>query len=162
MTTTSDPIGTVFATQGGDRFHKTSTCSAVASAQLIWDSDEFEIPAYAPMEIPFTTAMGDGKEPCTFCFPGLRAAWYRGSSEEDYGHEPVARVLDGWDGPQSSKRPVCARCIRHVRKWSSWTVGYDERAGVQWENGWLHLQFPAPWPCTSAIVLGLVPREVTA
>ena len=100
-----------------------------------------------------------GKLPCLHCVPAeLRA--FPPLYGQTFGHVPKVAV-DALDGPQPNKPRVCARCIRHVRKWSSRTVGYDERAGVQWENGWVYLQLKIAWPCTSAIVLGLVPREVT-
>lgn len=77
---------------------------------------------------------------------------------ETFGHEPVT-AEDVFLGEMSDDPPVCARCWRTVRTWSSWTTGYDERAGVQWENGWITYQDRVAWPCTTAQILGLAPRS---
>jgi hypothetical protein len=76
---------------------------------------------------------------------------------ENFGHVPVANDIESF-GNTPNDKPVCARCCRRVRKWSSYTVGYDDRAGVLWENGWLNYWTRVPWPCTSAVILGIAPR----
>ena len=76
---------------------------------------------------------------------------------ETFGHDPVTDDREFFG--EVSDDIVCARCWRHVKTWSSYTVGYDDRAGVLWENGWIHYDTRVTWPCTSAIVLGLVPRK---
>lgn len=78
-------------------------------------------------------------------------------NSENFGHVPVANDIESF-GNASNDKQVCARCARRVRKWSSYTVGYDERAGVLWENGWVHYWTRVSWPCTSAVVLGIAPR----
>ena len=83
-------------------------------------------------------AFGQDKDPCTVCYPELRAAIWRSNSEDDYGHEPFE-----YDGV-----PICARC----------GVDFQERI----PNGWRIGTRPVPWPCMSAIVLGLAPREEAA
>lgn len=121
----------VLISEGGRRFHAAGDCKAVESAQLIWDNDEWIAPSHPWEWVSIVEAMGRGREACTTCFPGLRAAWYRGNSENDYGHVPIPLW---WERTVT----VCARC----------EVDHGE---------------PVLWPCTSAIVLGLVPREqVTA
>lgn len=79
---------------------------------------------------------------------------------ETFGHEPFSDETEFF-GEIPDDKPVCARCSRTVREWTSYTVGYDERAGVLWEEGWVHYWVRIPWPCTSAVVLGLVPRVPT-
>lgn len=116
---------TVFATKGGSRFHKTTICESAERALLIYDSDEFTARSNPWESTTLPEAMGSGKEACATCFPDLRAAWYRGGSEDDFGHEPMDVVANG-----KLRAVECYRC-------------------------------PVAWPCTSAIVLGLVPREVT-
>lgn len=65
---------------------------------------------------------------------------------ESFGHEPWFVCL-----PNFTKGWACARC--RVRVWRV-TVGSDE------DNPDFHRETHAvPWPCTSAIVLGLVGRE---
>ncbi|MFG3585063.1 hypothetical protein [Streptomyces sp. NPDC047990] len=50
---------------------------------------------------------------------------------EDFGHEPMNIITNG-----KLRAVVCARCV-------VWDHGFNDVA----------------WPCTSAIVLGLVPRK---
>lgn len=68
----------------------------------------------------------------------------REPSAETFGHEPVwinAGYCGGCERCGSrEEREVCARC----RQWDIY--GYSREASVR-------------WPCTSAIVLGLVQRE---
>ncbi|MET7944249.1 hypothetical protein [Streptomyces sp. NPDC005302] len=52
-------------------------------------------------------------------------------SAEDFGHEPMNIITNG-----KLRAVVCARCS-------------------VWDRGFNHVD----WPCTSAIVLGLVARE---
>lgn len=125
----------VYATEGGRRFHAVTNCRALHSGQDLyggWGT----LRIHAVRETTISDAMGRGKEACTACFPALRAAWYRGDSENDFGHEPVYNQHFG---------PVCRRCERPV-------THYDE---AYRPSRWLR---PVPWPCMSAIVLGLVPR----
>lgn len=132
---------TVFATKGGGRFHKTTICESAERARLIYDSDEFTVRSHPWESTTLTAAMDHGKEACTTCFPSLRAAWYRSSSEDDFGHWPTRGIsLD------SLADDVCQRC-------TEWGVWYGDAHDLRP----VHI----PWPCTSAIVLGLVPREVT-
>lgn len=133
---------TVFATKGGSRFHKTTICESVERARLIYDSDEFGTRSHGWESTTLATAVGRGQEACATCFPGLRPAWYR-SSEDDFGHEPF-----GYDGVT-----ICTRCYVIEVRCSLDAFEFPHRVVTRQ---------PVAWPCTSAIVLGLVPREVTA
>lgn len=134
---------TVFATKGGSRFHKTTICESAERARLIYDSDEFTVRSNPWESTTLTDAMGSGKEACATCFPGLRAAWYRSGSEDDFGHWPTRGIsLD------SLAADVCQRCTEPGVLFSR---GNDDSSPVY-----------IAWPCTSAIILGLVPREVAA
>lgn len=132
----------VTTTDGARRFHKTATCKALLSAQDLsdWDCWDLEYchhqhPKPNPIrEITLADAVGAGKWPCAVCWPGYAAALAISSSEDDFGHQPV----EVWG------EPCCTRCSDH---------GIDE-----YGDPWLH---PTIWPCTSAIVLGLAPREVS-
>jgi hypothetical protein len=65
---------------------------------------------------------------------------------ETFGHKPWFTCL-----PNFTKDYGCARCRVRVR---CVTVGSPE------DNPSFHMETHAvPWPCTSAVVLGLVPRE---
>lgn len=76
-----------------------------------------------------TKAALDGKLPCLACVP----AHLRQMPDTDaFGHEPV--WIDGdW---------FCARCRDR---------GFDVHG-----DRWI---YPTLWPCTSAVILGLVPRQ---
>lgn len=132
---------TVFATQGGSRFHKTTICESAERARLIYDSDEFTARSHPWESATLTDAMGSGKEACTTCFPGLRAAWYSSGSENDFGHEPFT-----YDGVT-----ICARCYVIEVRCSLDAFELPHRVVGR---------RPVAWPCTSAIVLGLAPRTV--
>lgn len=132
----------VYASKGGTRYHKTAKCRALLGGQLM--NNEFKVfwvarnagrRLYRVETLIVTDALGQGKEPCTACFPDTRGSLYRGNCENDFGHEPV------WiDGDH-----FCARCRSR---------GQDEH-GDPWS-------YPTLWPCASAVVLGLVTREVAA
>lgn len=135
---------TVFATEGGHRYHKSRACFAFNDGQHLWRFDPQQwVPGMPQImlsnghswrEMSFVTALGQGKGPCAECFPGQRAALYQGNCENDYGHEPIE--IDG--------DSFCARCRNH---------GFADGG-----DPWTH---PTLWPCASAVVLGLVPRVAT-
>lgn len=139
---------TVYTSQGGRAFHGDRDCQARRSGRDLndWDFNNqgfYWVPgcralntyAVEPMTIP--AAMGAGKLPCAVCLPTALALPATG---ETYGHEPVTED-DLWGTPFV----VCARCTE---------------GGARW--GWDNRLIRVPWPCTSAVVLGLVPRAVTA
>jgi hypothetical protein len=66
--------------------------------------------------------------------PGPVGGVDRNDETEDFGHRPVVSFIDG-----RALNRVCARCTTHTAT-GIW--------GVR-------------WPCTSAIILGLVPRPVS-
>lgn len=129
----------VYATKTGHAFHETPDCRALTAGQGLndWECgcDEYcrhrspQLHVVQPVSIP--EAMGAAKMPCLVCLPGLGASWYRTPSERDFGHEPVDHCGD----------VICGRCRTH----------HVDEDGE-------HYSLPAFWPCTSALVLGLVPR----
>lgn len=134
---------TVYTTNGGHRFHANEACKNLYSGQVLYGGWG-DLRVHRIEQTTIVEAMGRGREACAVCFPGLRAAWYRGNSENDYGHVPHDEY-EGSDGPEAY-RLVCARCIRWVR----------------WAEVDISVGYRISWPCTSAIVLGLVPREQEA
>lgn len=146
----------VYVTAGGARYHRTVDCRGLEAMQAIneemgglnWVPGAPYTVCHATEPVPAEQAAKRGKTPCAVCKPPLAVA------AEDFGHEPVTHEAEFF-GETSDDKPVCARCSRTVREWTSYTVGYDERAGVQWENGWVRYRDCIPWPCTSAVVLGL-------
>ncbi|MET9517466.1 hypothetical protein [Streptomyces sp. NPDC002994] len=135
----------VYASQGGSRYHSTRLCNAFLVGQHLWRFDPMQwVPGMPQImltnghrldEVVVTEALGRGKEPCADCFPGQRAELHRSSSEYDFGHQPV-EIQGDW---------FCGRCrTRYI----------DEHGD--------HESYPTLWPCTSAVVLGLVDRPAVA
>ncbi|GAA2686206.1 hypothetical protein GCM10010400_58110 [Streptomyces aculeolatus] len=141
---------TVYASKGGTRFHTDLHCKAFHSAHDLWRFDpEQWVPGMPQImlsdghplrETTMTAAFGEGQEPCAVCMPGSRAALYRLNAENDYGHEPVEI---GSAPPNFGV--VCARCRTDVRP-----IGRIAAYRLY-----------VPWPCASAVVLGLALREET-
>lgn len=133
---------TVYASKGGTAFHNTRNCRAREAGQGLWDTDDWPGYAIQPMTIP--AAMGAGKLPCLVCMPDLGANWFRTPCEDDFGHEPFGP----YDGAM-----VCRRCYVTVIR--EWVDAYDNPRHRRVRDVVL-------WPCTSAVVLGLVPRPTAA
>lgn len=77
--------------------------------------------------------------PCRYCVPPHLKKF---PPSETFGHEPITR---------EGGRVLCARCVTHVRRFR-WDVDGEIFTGASF--------LPVRWPCTSAVVLGLAPREV--
>lgn len=137
------PEPTVYASKGGAAFHATPDCRAREAGQGLWDTDDWSGYAIQPMTIP--AAMGAGKLPCLVCMTSLGANWFRTPCEDDFGHEPV---VTGHIGPDGQPTAVCARCTEHGVLIQ---IGGDDPSPLR-----------VAWPCTSALVLGLVPRAAAA
>lgn len=142
-------IEPVYASEGGHRFHKDRACPDFLAAHDLWRFDPMQwVPGMPQImltdghplhEMTLPDAFGRGKEPCATCYPGLRAALYRGNCEDDFGHWPTRGI-----SLNSLCDDVCQRCTE---------------PGVWYERGVDELTpVHIPWPCTSAIVLGLVER----
>ncbi|MFE4818553.1 hypothetical protein ACFRFU_19400 [Streptomyces sp. NPDC056704] len=161
----------VYASEGGSRFHSSRLCDAFLAAQELWRFDPMQwVPGMPQImlsnghrldEMSIVTAMVHDKEACSLCFPGLRAAWYRGSSENDYGHEPVSNDREFF-GEVPDDPAVCGRCTVTVRALVPVVIDVDMQGRRVTEEQWITYPEPVRWPCTSALVLGLAPREVTA
>lgn len=144
---------TVYASEGGRRFHKDRACPTFLAAHDLWRFDPMQwVPGMPQImltdghplrEMTLPDAFGRGKEPCTTCYPGLRGALYRGHCENDFGHEPFE-----YDGV-----PICIRCYTRILH-----ITFDATSIVHRR----YVRQPVLWPCTSAVILGLAEREVTA
>jgi hypothetical protein len=120
----------VYASKGGDRYHANENCPALYSGQELFGGWG-TFATYRATEITITESLGQGRMPCHACLPGSAAALFRSNCEDDFGHEPVE--IDGdW---------FCPRC--------------RDRGVDEYGDAWT---YPTLWPCTSATVLGLVPR----
>lgn len=135
----------VFASAGSRKYHFDEGCKAFESAQLLSDWDcgcdtycTHRLPRmHALKRMSSTKAAMDGKLPCLTCVPQhLREL----PDSQHFGHQPI----------DSFGAVVCARCETSERLYSLDEFGNDHSIGP----------FPTPvrWPCTSAVVLGLVPR----
>ncbi|MFF0790398.1 hypothetical protein [Streptomyces spiralis] len=129
---------TVHATDGARRYHATAACQALRNSQDLsdWDCWDDYCRHQHPMprairELTIAEAIAAGKTPCRACYPQPVPM----PPAEDFGHRPVIGFVDG-----RALNRVCARCavIKHA-------------PGIWWHTS-------VRWPCTSAIVLGLVDR----
>ena len=128
-------------------YHRNRDCRRLNMGRDLWDTDcpyEYGCShrhSAGPMtEKTLAEALGLDQRACAECFPGSQAALATASCEEDFGHQPIDEYADTeFEGKVS--RIVCRRCVNYFM-----TVD-DVRLGQRVE-----------WPCTSAIVLGLVLR----
>ncbi|MFJ4926882.1 hypothetical protein [Streptomyces sp. NPDC088736] len=141
MTTT----GTVYATRTGAAFHARTDCRALLGGQLMnddhrvfWLNRNAGRHLHRPLPLAIGDAWGNGRTPCTTCLPDVAAAFRDEPSVEDFGHRPVIGFVDG-----RALNLVCARCTAIKRG-----------PGIWWHAS-------VRWPCTSAVVLGLVPRPAS-
>ncbi|MDH6610245.1 hypothetical protein M2164_005880 [Streptomyces sp. SAI-208] len=133
----------VFTSAGSRKYHFDKGCTAFHSAQELSDLD-CGCDTYCTHRMPrmhslvrcsATKAAMDGKLPCLACVPQhLREM----PQSEHFGHEPMNVITNG-----KLRAVVCARCQQLD------IYGYSREASVR-------------WPCTSAIVLGLVDRTEVA
>lgn len=133
---------TVFVTAGGTRFHADRGCQALANGRGTqayraanglygesWYGAGGLDGLYPVAAIPVEALAHSGRTACRVCVPHALALPATGQT---YGHRPVTGFPSG---------EVCARCDERRR---------DGR------GRWIYR--PMPWPCTSAVVLGLAPR----
>lgn len=139
MTTTHTELS-VFATDTAPRYHSSRACRALRNAQDLsdWDCwDDYcrhDHPMPRPVrELSLTDAAAAGKWPCHTCYPAGIQFPPIPPSNDSFGHEPQWIAGDHF----------CRRCKDR---------GQDDY-GDQWS-------YPTLWPCTSAVVLGLAPRQL--
>jgi hypothetical protein len=140
---------TVYTTARGRRFHAIHWCRALESGQMLsdWDYD-YEFPPPSGTRLPQVhavkrrssiSAAHHGYTACRVCVPPALAL---PPSGETYGHELIDQYAGTPEGDRGVSNAVCARC-------SVW----------EWDPALrLNFGFPVRWPCTSAVVLGLVLR----
>lgn len=140
-----DRSDTVVFSSGGRRYHQSSGCPAFQSGRDLWDFDpwvDYTPATYNKKRVHEETehdAVVRGKDPCRVCLPDNPLP---PRLTPDFGHEMVTLPFSEID--------ACARCITKV----SFQTG-DPNV----DDGWETVDVAAPWPCTSAIVLGLIPRD---
>lgn len=125
----------VAVTFRGRRFH-TSYCDAQDAGRGLW-WNRYEVRWLLPEQ-----AARAGYTACRVCVPPALALPATG---ETYGHERLT-VNPSCCGDDCcgyrTEQTVCGRCSDDVTR-------HD---GAHWA-------LSVPWPCTSALVLGLVPRD---
>lgn len=130
----------VYVSRHGRRFHEDPKCRALGAGHMIFacrcgdpycDCATDEVPA--PEEVSIQQAAVLDLVPCATCYPGFQELAVQLPSDNDFRHQ----AIDEYEGsPSNVIRRVCRRC----------TTG---PIGPAWR---------VSWPCTSALVLGLVPR----
>lgn len=138
----------VFSSAGSRKYHFNKGCKAFESAQMLSDWDcgcdtycTHRMPRmHGLVRMSATKAAIDGKLPCLACVPEhLREM----PDAEDFGHWPTRGI-----SLNSLCDDVCQRCTEPGAWYGR---GVDEMTPV-------HIA----WPCTSALVLGLVQRAEVA
>lgn len=109
---------TVYASEGGARYHSRWSCPAFTAGSLLNDDDCDEwcrhehAQRHPALDFTVAEAAECGRTPCRVCVPPLAAS-------EDFGHEPMDVITNG-----KLRAVECYRC-------------------------------PVPWPCATAVLLGL-------
>lgn len=138
----------VYATVGGRRFHVDAECRALIAGQSVHgDGSHYAGTGYLigvwPVGVVLSVAAARaGFTACRVCVPDADALPGTG---ETYGHRPWFVCL-----PDFRKGYGCARCRRVVRVPN---ISDDDEV-----TRWHHETHAVPWPCMSALVLGLAPR----
>jgi hypothetical protein len=152
MSAAIDLFGAVYTTAGGTRYHANSACYALANGRAYhaWRGGRTDAVTRGTGLYDLTrrstiSAAQFSYTACLRCvdsadaLPPLPFA-----TGETYGHEPVT-VNPSCCGEDCcgyrTEQTVCGRCSEDVTR----------RGGARWP-------LLVPWPCTSAVVLGLVPR----
>jgi hypothetical protein len=133
--------GAVYATKRGRHFHEGPDCVSMLAGQIVhmcrcgdvYCGCAGEVPA-RPDAMSIGDAAMEGLKPCATCYPGFDELDVQLPSDDTFNHRPIGEFEND---PSRIVRQVCCRC----------TVG---PIGPEWR---------VSWPCRSARILGLAPRE---
>ena len=118
----------------GTKYHLDQACPRMTAGEDLWDGDSEDwwhiSGSYRREVATVQEAAARGKLPCLHCVPAAECV-FQPLYGQTFGHKGA--VLDG--------DVFCVRCRDR---------GIDDN-GDPWT-------YPTLWPCTSAVVLGLVPR----
>jgi hypothetical protein len=153
----------------GRKYHTNPDCPRMTSGEDLHDFEGdsdygggFTAGTYRRTDTA-TYAAACGKLPCLYCVPAEQCL-FPPLYGNHFGHRPEwADVgscgLVGCWCPQHEDRLVCARCV--VRRYeSSWVSCFGADGDEHRVYGsWLVELKRVPWPCTTAVVLGLAERD---
>lgn len=146
---------TVYVSRKASRFHEDPDCRAREAGHMIFAcrcGDPYcgcagdKPPAAEGISISSASVLG--LIPCALCYPGFQELAVQLAADDDFGHRPVNEY-----GPNRANvsRMVCARCMDWKR------VKVENRDTGRGEIYLMGRR--VSWPCTSAQVLGITPRE---
>lgn len=129
---------TVYVTHGR-KYHADEACQLMTAGEALWDFDGddwvWTAGAFRRTVDSPRYAAACGKLPCLGCVPADSRA-FPPLYGQTFGHEPV-EVGGEWP----NRATVCARCR------------------TDWFGGNGRYKRYVPWPCGSAVILGLAPRS---
>lgn len=136
----------VYVSRRGRRFHEAADCRALGAGHMIFAcrcGDRYCGCAADRPPVPEGISIGLAAvrdlQPCAACYPDFQEIALQLPSGDDFGHRP----FDEYEAsPVRASHIVCKRCI----VWFPFTETHLMGKRV-------------PWPCTSAVVLGLANRE---
>lgn len=146
---------TVYVSRKGYRFHEDPKCRALGAGHMIFAcrcGDPYcgcaadEVPA--PEQMSIGDAAVRDLDPCAACYPGFDQLAVQLASDDDFGHRPI----DEYGANRANvSRMVCTRCV----DWK-WVKVHNTDTG---SDEFYRMGRRVSWPCTSAQVLGLTPRQ---
>ncbi len=153
MSAAIELFGEVFTTAGGTRYHADYWCPPLNNGREFWGARAGDYggrepgPLYPLKRRSTLSAVQFSFTACLVCVPPADALPPLPFVGEDFGHRPEW-VNAGYCGGctncgDTEEQEICIRCSLDAARRAGWA----RNAHV-------------PWPCTSALVLGLVEREV--
>lgn len=146
---------TVYRSAKADRFHEDPECPAMCAGHMIWMClcGDWQCGCKAdPPPVTVKLEIGEAAVrdllPCAVCYPGFQELAVQLPSDDDFGHRPV----DEYGANRANvSRMVCSRCI----DWK-WVKVRNQDTG---SDEMYRMGRRVSWPCTSAQVLNLAPRQ---
>jgi hypothetical protein len=112
---------TVYASEGGNRYHSTWKCAAFHAGSSLSDVEcgedlcRHDHPRMHPaLDYPIAEVAESGRTPCRVCLPPLAVS-------EDFGHEPMDVEQFG-NGRLHARFVACARCYPNSVNWPCLTA----------------------------------------
>lgn len=155
MSAAIELFGEVFTTAGGTRYHADPECTALVNGRTVqayragetWLPGAGSMPGLYPLKRSSTlSAAHVSLTACLVCVPRADALPPLPFVGNDFGHRPEW-INAGYCGGctncgDTEEQEICVRCSLDAARRADWARN-------------VHVI----WPCTSALVLGLVERE---